>query len=193
MHGQQSVTGAVTAFSGVPDRNGIMARERRDRTVTSVCEFLDAVFDLAEQDDVLFRGQREAGWALQPSLGRLRLRGDATLAMIEAELIRRFAAQCLPHLQRALTDDWDVLAMAQHHGLKTRLLDWTGNPLAALWFAVREPAEAETEQSAVVLMFQPESRDYLDDEDRSHSPYKIRRTRFFQPSHLNPRIVAQNG
>ena len=167
--------------------------------VRTVNDFLKVVFDFAHQDDVLFRGQRRASWGLEPTLARITARNDGDTPLdVEDELMRRFKRQYLPHFNGVLTDDWEVLAVAQHHGLNTRMLDWSQNPLAALWFAVRKPAEGEPgkpKEPGAVFMFQPaKHEDYADVERESKkSPYEVNRTLFYQPNHRTQRIVAQSG
>ncbi|MGH7468207.1 MAG: FRG domain-containing protein [Longimicrobiales bacterium] len=77
-------------------------------------------------------------WPLWPSLCRIAPVAD-TIRAAEQALITEFKRYALPYLKRAPRNDWQWLALAQHYGIPTRLLDWSSNPLAALFFAVADP------------------------------------------------------
>jgi hypothetical protein len=140
---------------------------------------------------VLYRGQRVSSWKLLPKLARVSFRDQfaPSLRAAEERLLEDFDRLARPHVPAAQRwSKWDQLALAQHHGLPTRLLDWTTNPLAALWFAVRQPAEPSAD--GVVWAFVTEGADYAsEDED----PLSVRSTRVFRPAHGNARLIAQSG
>jgi hypothetical protein len=139
---------------------------------------------------VLFRGQADASWDLVPRLGRTKFRRQAIrdLPEIELDLLSEFERLSVPYVSgRGLTSMWDKLALAQHHGLPTRLLDWTTNPLVALWFAVEAPA---TGVEAAVWAFDVREADLANYDDE---PLELKRTQVFKPKHHDPRIVAQGG
>ena len=156
------------------------------KRITSVTEYIRHLEEHCDADDLLFRGQRE-DLPLIPRIARLKLSGD--LLSAEQAMLRDFKFQALPLLTLQPQSDWDWLAVAQHHGMATRLLDWTANPIAALWFAVEHPA---TNGPGVVWIFDTEDTDYATP-DGGEDPFAGDWTRVFRPRHITRRIIAQSG
>ena len=71
----------------------------------------------------------------------LKARTDAVLAIEETSLAK-WKRLSYPYLAKRPENDWEWLAVGQHYGLMTRLLDWTENSLAAAFFALSETREA---------------------------------------------------
>lgn len=120
--------------------------------------------------------------------------GYADLAGIKANIVFE---SWTPHTLLAMAErrvpqtDWDWLSVAQHQGLPTRLLDWTANALAGLWFAVSDDLAHGTDHAVLwVLTVQEENL-------KSPSPrqdiFALRRTYVFQPYHIDRRMAAQSG
>ncbi len=167
-------------------------------TIHSVSEFLQHVEQAKEaeeadlhKEDFLYRGQREDK-KLVPRLGRLVPKGKRK--EIEALMFDEFKRTSVALTDLQPQSDWDLLALAQHHGLPTRLLDWTYSALAALWFAIeKEPAEIKGEkQNGVVWLLKTRVDDFVNENDQE-SPFDNVETGIYRPREITRRIAAQRG
>ncbi|MFL6213420.1 MAG: FRG domain-containing protein [Blastocatellia bacterium] len=89
--------------------------------------------------NVAFRGLSDADYALKSGLIRL---GGPT-EKLEGHLLRNFRK----YARRDSVPDsiWDWMALSQHHGLPTRLIDWTYSPYVAMHFATARLEDFDTD------------------------------------------------
>lgn len=131
----------------------------------------------------LFRGVPNSAYELVPGIGR-KAGTRKDLREVEEHLLLLFKTEGRPHC--GASTPWEWLCMAQHHGLPTRLLDWTRNPLAAIYFAV----QAAPDVDGRLYAFQPES---AIDIDVYKDPFSLSDVEVVVPSHITPRLVSQAG
>ena len=136
---------------------------------------------------IIYRGVKSVKYPLIPKIGRIippsSVRSSATN---EKEILRMFKEQALPYLDFLPASDWDWLALGQQHGLPTRLLDWTANPLVACYFAVEEASDDD----GVIYAYQNKSYILVDDYP---NPFRYNKVGKFIPRHLTRRITTQGG
>src|SRR5512140_1932297 len=91
------------------------------------------------RSNLAFRGLPDAGWELRSSLSRL----GGQYEQLEYHLLRNFRKYAGVEAPSEIADsEWKWVTVGQHHGLPTRLLDWTYSPLVALHFATADLASA---------------------------------------------------
>jgi hypothetical protein len=88
------------------------------------------------RDSGVYRGAADSSWPLFTSLDQLGGLSPAhTKADLEEHILRNFIRYSRPYFPAQPVSEWEILVAAQHHGLPTRLLDWTYSPLVAAHFA----------------------------------------------------------
>lgn len=137
---------------------------------------------------ILFRGQSQS-LPLYPTI----CRGNPSLNTeeLEKKMLKDLKDRSSMIINEQLVGDWDWITYAQHFGMSTRLLDWTINPLVAVWFAVRN--KKFVDQTSYLYMYFVEDEDLITEEDLELGPFRSGRTKVLRPTLNNKRMVAQQG
>jgi FRG domain len=129
--------------------------------VNSWKELSEILYDIPKSEHdrhrskFVYRGVANKSWSLVTSLIRL---GEHHAA-VERPLLRNFRKYAEPGSIPS-SSLWVQLAVAQHHGLPTRLLDWTVSPRVALHFATFEERNFDKD-GAIWCVDVPEARNFL--------------------------------
>lgn len=167
-----------------------------DKSVNSLHTFLHAIEIHLEDhkyrntDEILlYRGQY-TGAKLLPKIAReldelnqTSWSRKKTFIELENEMFNTFKRKLVPYVQKIPESDIDLLAIGQHYGLTTRLLDWTENPLVALFFAGNNG-------TVWILRIK---KDNIIDLKKELNPFIFEDIKIFRPSLLDNRLISQNG
>ena len=126
----------------------------RSRKIKSTKDLLVVLEGLRDAEPTWFRGQPVADWALVPSIARAD--DGSTLSTIEQSLEHRLAGHFKQNALRMVEErpmgEWEWLFLMRHHGVPSRLLDWSESPLTALYFAA-QPTDGDSADGAIWVLW----------------------------------------
>lgn len=165
--------------------------------ILDVASFIKFTSRLSSDLGWMFRGQASGSWDLLPKAGRkayynaeheARRVTDSEMQGMPPHDLGRFNAwrhRAIAYARDLPNNDFECLACAQHHGLATRLLDWSQNPLVALFFA----CESASPEHGAVWAYFPNL--YID--DRIATISGVPEVAAYVPRPINNRILSQQG
>lgn len=128
---------------------------------SSVNDVIDAVRIFAglkrPGQSIWYRGSHCSRHVLLPSLMRESERDSSEVFGLEETLITMYRQRSLPFWPEGYPQtDWEHMFSMQHHGLATRLLDWSENAFIGLWFAMDGRCDDDHECSPILWLLDPQ-------------------------------------
>lgn len=152
----------------------------QEYTVSSFPELHEVLSNYRKSNRWVFRGHVDPSWKLVPKAGR-----EPYSTTDDLSIFKAWKRRAIEYVVNPPDNDWDWMAIAQHHGLATRLLDWTYNPLVAAYFATTHMLQSE----AHIYAFKP-SRFLIPE---STTPKYYKRISLYKPKGVVSRIARQGG
>jgi len=154
-----------------------------EKTISDISRFMYLV-EASKAN--LFRGVQDKDYPLIPSIARNWEGNLEGLIRIENQMLDSLRLRAIPYLDYHPHNTWEWLILGQHYGMPTRLMDWTSNPLAALYFA----CIGDKNKDGVVYLSSGLPKV---DTDMITNPFDIDSEYYISPPHLSTRIQAQSA
>ncbi|CED61990.1 putative uncharacterized FRG domain protein [Moritella viscosa] len=152
------------------------------KKISSFNEFHEFIEKCLIPSNWLFRGQEVEQWDLLPKSERLPYSNRS-----DREIFDTWKTKAVEFTSSPPKNSWHWLALAQHHGLATRLLDWTTNPLIAAFFACQN----DNEDGAIFAYLG--GKTILDQSFDQSIPWEVKDPVIFYPSMQSRRVANQGG
>ena len=145
----------------------------------------------------IYRGAPKYSYDLRPRIARkiatpINPEDEERFYDEERKRFEIFKAKALSYASHTARSDWEWLTLAQHYGIATRLLDWTENPLVALYFCALHTTDslgnpAYSDEDGVLYACHPTDAYPAD----AKSPFANDKHGLLVAPHLTQRLIAQ--